>query len=120
MTSINLHDQAALNTTLAELPPLPIAALMIGVYNLLQDGADLPQPCYIAVSQTSQQIELQFPGKQPSLRAITGWARRFGSTVTKHPHHDKRGQFTRVAATFGYYGLTVTAYAYIPAAPASL
>ena len=45
---------------------------MIGVYNLLQEGADLPQPCYVSVSQTSQQIDLQFPGKQPSLRAITG------------------------------------------------
>ena len=72
---------------------------MIGVYNLLQDGADLPQPCYVSVSQTSQQIDLQFPGKQPSLRAIAQWAHRFGSAVTKHPHHDERGQFTRVTAT---------------------
>ena len=119
MTSIHAYDPMALNTTLAELPPLPIAALMIGVYNLLQEGADLPQPCYVAVSQTSQQIDLQFPGKQPSLRAITGWAHRFGSAVTTHPHHDERGQFTRVTATFGYYGLTVNSYAYIPAAPAS-
>ena len=39
--------------------------------------------------------------------------------MTTHPHHDERGQFTRVTATFGYYGLTVKAYAYIPAAPAS-
>ena len=119
MTSTSLHDPATLNEALAELPPLPMAALMIGVYNLLQDGADLPQPCYIAVSQTSQQIDLQFPGKHTSLRAITGWAHRYGSTVTKHPHEDERGQFTRVTATFGYYGLTVKAYAYIPAAPAS-
>ena len=119
MTSINLHDQAALTATLAGLPPLSVAALTIGVYNLLQDGADLPQPCYIAVSQTSQRIDLQFPGKQPGRRAIGQWAHRFGSTVTTDPHRDERGQFTRVAATFGYYGLTVTAYAYIPAAPAS-
>ena len=119
MTSTSLHDQTTLNEALAELPPLPMAALMIGVYNLLQDGADLPQPCYIAVSQTSQRIDLQFPGKQPGRRAIAQWAHRFGSTVTTDPHRDERGQFTRVAATFGYYGLTVTAYAYIPAAPAS-
>jgi len=39
MTSTSLHDQADLNATLAELPPLPMAALMIGVYNLLQEGA---------------------------------------------------------------------------------
>ena len=120
MTSINLRDQTALNTTLAELPPLPMAALMIGVYNLLQDGADLPQPCYVSVSEAAQQIDLQFPGKQPSKRAITGWARRFGSTVSTHPHHDGRGVFLRVTAKFGYYGLAVKAYAYIPAAPASI
>ncbi len=119
MTNISLHDQTTLDKTLAELPPLPMAALMIGVYNLLQEGADLPQPCLVSVSETGQQIDMQFPGKQPSLRAITGWAHRFGSAVTKHPHHDERGQFTRVTATFGYYGLTVTTYAYIPAAPAS-
>ena len=119
MTSIHAYDPTALNTTLAELPPLPMAALMIGVYNLLQEGADLPQPCYVSVSQTSQQIDMQFPGKQPSKRAITGWAHRFGSAVSTHPHHDGRGQFTRVTATFGYYGLTVKTYAYIPATPAS-
>jgi hypothetical protein len=119
MTSTHLGDQTALKTTLAELPPLPMAALTIGVYNLLQDGADLPQPSYVSVSATGQRIDLQFPGKQPSKRAITGWARRFGSVVTTSPHRDERGPFTRVAATFGYYGLTVTAYAYIPAAKAS-
>ena len=119
MTSIHAYDPTALNTTLGELPPLPMAALMIGVYNLLQEGADLPQPGYLSVSQTSQRIDLQFPGKQPSLRAITTWAHRFGSAVTTDPHRDERGQFTRVTATFGYYGLAVTAYAYIPAAPAS-
>ena len=108
------------NATLAELPPLPIAMLMIGVYNLLQEAADLPQPCYVTVSEGSRQIDLQFPGKHTSLRAITGWARRFGSAVTEQPHHDERGQFTRLAATFGYYGLTVKAYAYIPAGPASI
>jgi hypothetical protein len=115
MTSTSLHDQTPLDTALAELPPLPMAALMIGVYNLLQDGADLPQPCHVSVSETGQQIDLQFPGTQPSKRAITQWARRFGSTVSTHPHHNGRGAFTRVTTRFGYYGLTVKTYAYIPA-----
>jgi hypothetical protein len=115
MTSTSLHDPTTLDTTLAELPPLPMAALMIGVYNLLQDGADLPQPCHVAVSEAGQSIDLQFPGAQPSKRAITGWARRFGSAVSTHPHHDGRGVFLRVTAKFGYYGLAVKAYAYIPA-----
>ena len=120
MTSTSLHDQTSLDTTLAELPPLPMAALMIGVYNLLQDGADLPQPCYVDVSETGQQIDLQFPGEPPSKRAITQWARRFGSVVHTRPYHDGRGVFVRVTTRFGYYGLAVKAYAYIPAGPASI
>ena len=120
MTSISLHDQTSLNTTLAELPLLPMAALMIGVYNLLCDGAGLPQPCHVGVSETGQSIDLQFPGTQPGQRAIFQWAHRFGSTtVTTRPHSDQRGSFTRAVATFGYYGLAVTAYAHIPAAPAA-
>ena len=118
MTSTSLHDRTALDKTLTELPPLPMAALMIGVYNLLQDGADLPQPCYVSISESAQEISLQFPGKHPSRAAIAGWARRFGSTVSTHPHHDGRGVFIRVTAKFGYYGLTVKTYTYIPAVPA--
>jgi hypothetical protein len=116
MTSIHPFDPTTVNQALAELPPLPIAALMIGVYNLLQEGADLPSPCYICASETAQQIEMQFPGTQPSRRAITVWAHCFGSAVTQHPHHDARGEFTRITATFSYYGLTVKTYAYIPIA----
>ena len=74
----------------------------------------------MAVSEAAQQIDLQFPGTQPGQRAIFQWAHRFGSTtVTTHPHQDQRGSFTRAAATFGYYGLAVKAYAHIPAAPAA-
>ena len=115
MTSTSLNHQADLDTTPAELPPLPMAALMIGVYNLLQDGADLPQPCYVTVSETGQQIDLQFPGTRPGKRAITQWARRFSSVVHTRPHYDGRGVFVRVTTRFGYYGLTIKAYAYIPA-----
>jgi hypothetical protein len=115
MTSTSLNHQTDLDTTPAELPPLPMAALMIGVYNLLCDGADLPQPCHVDVSEAGQSIDLQFPGTQPGKRAITQWARRFGSTVSTRPHHDGRGVFLRVTTRFGYYGLNVKAYAYIPA-----
>ena len=54
MTSTSLNHQTNLDTTPADLPPLPMAALIIGVYNLLCDGADLPQPCHVAVSETGQ------------------------------------------------------------------
>ena len=67
------------------------------------------------MSETAQDIDLQFPGKQASKQAITQWARRFGSAVSTHPHRDGRGVFLRVTTRFGYYGLNVKAYAYIPA-----
>ena len=72
------------------------------------------------MSEAAQSIDLQFPGTQPGQRAIFQWAHRFGSkTVTTCPHQDQRGSFTRAVATFGYYGLAVTAYAHIPAGPAA-
>ena len=40
--------------------------------------------------------------------------------MSTNPHHDGRGVFLRVTTKFGYYGLTVKAYAYIPAGPASI
>ncbi len=119
MTSIHTYDPTAINVALAEMPPLPIAALMIGTYNLLQEAADLPQPRYVSVTEAAQHIDLQFADTQPSLRAIAQWARRFGGEVTSKPHDGERGPRTYCTATFGYYGLTVEAYAFVPAAPAS-
>ena len=120
MTSTSLHDQTSLNTTLAELPPLPMAALMIGVYNLLSEGADLPQPRYVSVSEACQHIDLQFRREQSSLQAITQWNRRFGGVLTQEPHDGERGPSTFAKSAFGYYGLEVDAYAFIPADPASI
>ena len=118
MTSTSLHDQTSLDTTLAELPPLPMAALMIGVYNLLQDGADLPQPRYISISMT-QSVGLQFAPEQASIPAVTRWALRFGSVMTSQPGEGTDGPETWHRTDFDFYGIAVTAYAPIPAAPAS-
>jgi hypothetical protein len=119
MTSTSFHDQITLNTALAELPPLPMAALMIGVYNLLSEGADLPQPRYVSVSEAGQHIDLQFPRERSSLQAITQWNRRFGGVLTQEPHDSESGPSTFTKAAFDYYGLEVEAYAFIPADPAS-
>jgi len=119
MTSTSLNHQANLDTTLAELPPLPMAALMIGVYNLLQDGADLPQPCHASVSETTQHITLQFSPEPASLKAVTRWALRFGSVVDSEPHQTEHGAQTWCRTEFAYYGLAVKAFAHIPAGPAS-
>jgi len=119
MTSSSLHDPTTLNTTLAELPPLPMAALMIGVCNLLQEGADLPQPGHVSVSETTQHITLQFSPEPASLKAITRWALRFGSVMDSEPHQTEHGSQTWCRTEFAYYGLAVKAFAHIPAGPAS-
>ena len=82
MTITRIYDPASAGTALPELPPLPIGALAVGAQNLLQEAADLPSPCYIAIFRT-QHISVQFDGADPSsMRAVTRWALRFGGVVT--------------------------------------
>ena len=115
MTTIHTHDPGS---ALAELPPLPIGALVVGTFNLLDEAIDLPQPQEIHVSDL-QRIELQFAAEQSSLRAITRWALRFGGVLTSEPHDGDRGPQTWCRLHFDYYGVAVKAYAHVPAAPAT-
>ena len=116
MTSTRTHDQAD-GPALPELPPLPIGVLVAGTAELLQQAADLPQPIYLTVSHT-QSIDLQFAPEQASIRAITRWAARFGSVMTSQPGTGTDGTKTWYRTDFSYYGIAVSAYAHIPAAPA--
>ena len=118
MTSIRTYNPAAAGTALPDLPPLPIGALMVGAAELLQQAADLPAPVYVTVHDT-QSITIQFARHKASIRAIAQWARRFGSVVTSYPDKDQPGTWTWHRAEFGYYGIAVTVYALIPAAPAT-
>ena len=120
MTSIRTIDPAHAGTALPELPPLPIGALVVGAAELLQQAADLPAPVYLTVHDTTQSIDVQFAQHHTSKRTITSWARRFGSVVTSHPDKDQPDTWTWYQTDFDYYGIAVTAYAVIPAAPASI
>jgi hypothetical protein len=113
-----LVGSSAVAKALPELPPLPIGVLVAGVAELLQQAADLPQPRYISISMT-QSVGLQFAPEQASIRAVTRWALRFGSVMTSRPGQCHQGPGTWHRAEFDYYGIAVTAYAHIPAAPAS-
>jgi hypothetical protein len=115
MTTIHIYD---LKAAAASLTPLPISALVIATWNLLDEASDLPQPQYLTISDT-QHIDLQFAGKPSSLRAITRWALRFGGVLTSEPHEGKSGPQTRCGLVFDYHGVAITAYAYIPAATAT-
>ena len=118
MTSIRIHDPEDLGAAPPELPPLPIGHLAAATAQLLQQAADLPQPWCIFIYD-HQAVSLQFAAEQASVRAVTRWASRFGSVMTSQPGegHDDPESWHRT--TFDYYGIAVTAYAHIPAEPAS-
>jgi len=117
MTSIRTYDPA--DPAPPELPPLPIGALAAGAAELLQQAADLPQPDCIFI-YGHQAVSLQFAKEQASAQAVNRWAHRFGSVMTSQPGQGTDGgPETWHRTEFGYYGIAVTAYAHIPAAPAS-
>jgi hypothetical protein len=118
VTSIHTYDPETAGPALPELPPLPLGALAVGVANLLQDAAQLPQPRYIALFDP-EQISIQFAPAKPSMKAITRWARRFGGIVTTETRPGNDGPETWCSTKFSYYGVCVQAYARIPAVPAS-
>lgn len=118
MTSIHIFDPSD-GAALPELPPLPIGVLAVGTADLLQQAADLPQPHYLTISST-QSVDLQFAPEQASVRSITRWALRFGSVVTSGSHQGKGGPEIWYRAEFDYFGIAVTAYAHVPADPASI
>ena len=117
MTSIHIYDPSD-GAALPKLPPLPVGVLVVGTAELLQQAADLPQPHYISISAT-QSVGLQFAPEQASVRAITRWALRFGSVMTSEPHQGENGPETWCCTQFDYCGIAVTAYAHVPAGPAS-
>jgi hypothetical protein len=119
MTTIRTYDPATAGTALPDLPPLPIGALVVGAAELLQRAADLPAPHYVTVHDITQSISVQFAQHRASVRAITQWARRFGSVVTSYPDEDQPDTWTWCRTDFDYYGIAVTAYALIPATPAA-
>jgi hypothetical protein len=109
--SIDIYDPEAADRASAKLTPLPISALVIAVWNLLEEAADLPKPRYLSVSST-QSVNLQFADAQP----ITRWALRFGGVLSSTLiEDDGKGPRTMCQVEFDYYGIRVEAYAIIPA-----
>jgi hypothetical protein len=115
MKIIDLNDPAIVDSRLAELPPLPISALVIAAWNLLEEASDLPQPKYLTVSST-QSMDFQFPADRSSYQSITRWALRFGGVITSDPVPDEgKGPRILCQVEFDYYGIRAEAYAVIPA-----
>ena len=96
----------------AELPPLPIGALVIGTADLLRQACDLPQPCALTV-RNSQLIELHFDGNAAGIAAVNRWALRFGGLLERKPCNGIYGPFDLHQVIFDFYGVTVEAYTVI-------
>lgn len=117
MNTIRMYDPGG-GSQLPELPPLPVSVLMVGITELLQQAADLPQPTDVMVNGDDQHADLQFPPGRDSLRAITRWVLRFGGVVISTPlDPGPDGPQTICHAEFDYYGIDVTVYAFIPVRP---
>ena len=112
MTSITIGGPRETGPAVAEPAPLPTGGLVARAADLLGEAAGLPQPGYVTVSAT-QHISLQFAPDRGSFAAITGWALRFGGVVASERRED--GEIG-CHLEFAYQGVTVGAYAYIPAA----
>jgi hypothetical protein len=113
MTSIHTYDPSD-GAALPELPPLPIGVLAVGIADLLQQAADLPQPGTVFIYD-HQCVSMQFAPEQASVQAITRWAARFGSVMTSQPGTASDSPGTWYRTDFDYYGIAVSAYAHIPA-----
>jgi hypothetical protein len=112
MTTTHAHDPG---TGTAALPPLPVCALLIAAWNLLDETHDLPHPTDVGVSDT-QSIDLRFPPGRSSYRSIARWAARFGGTViSSKPIDTEHGPRIYCRCEFSYHGLAVDAWAVIAA-----
>jgi hypothetical protein len=104
-----------INEPRAALLPLPVCALLIAAWNLLEEASDLPHPRHVSVS-SSQSIDLQFSPGRSSYRAIARWAARFGGVViSSKPIETEHGPRIYCRCEFDYYGLAVEAWAMIAA-----
>ena len=117
MTRTPLDIVASPGADLPELPPMPIGALAVGTAELLQQAADLPAPTSVTMYDHDA-ITVHFARHKASIRAISQWARRFGSVTASHPGKVESATGTFHETDFDYYGIAVSAFAFIPDEPA--
>jgi hypothetical protein len=109
-TEIQIPDYIARAKTLTDL-----TLIATDLFKLAADS-DLPMPDMARVSTGGQEVSLSFPGHRDTFRTLARWAERFGGTVTGEPYTREDGeQSVYCQARFPYLGVTVEAYAFIPA-----
>jgi hypothetical protein len=95
-----------------------VADLARAAADLLEHAADsgLPVPDMARLSTGGQEVSVSFPGRKETFRTLAQWAERFGGTVTGEPYTREDGeQSVYCQVRFPYLGVSVEAYAFIPA-----
>lgn len=113
MGSIDTIDPSI--PALPDTPPITTRELAVGLVGLFGKADGLVQPRYVTICQGAQDFGLQFDNSADSRTAIEGWAQRFGAVLASDDHtHEDGTPSTYVRATFDFFGVEVTAYAFIP------
>ena len=98
-------------------PDKTMADLAMDLLDLLSEDRSLPQPRYLSVSMSGQEINMQFGQEAETFHDLARWAQQFGGTVTGSRTEDVHGEpAVRCEVKFPYHGVQVQAYAYIHAA----
>jgi hypothetical protein len=100
--------------------PLSIGGLVSDAADILRIATDLPRPRMVDVHEDSQHIYLQLDPDPASYPALAAWAELFGGVITSQPWTTDTGEQVNICRVqFEFYGITVEAYAVIPAGPAA-
>ena len=95
-------------------PDKPMAELAVALVALFTEDDTLPQPRYLSLSVTCQDIDMQFGTEPDTFHVLARWAERFGGTLTGSRTEDVHGEpSVRCEVKFAYAGVQVKAYAYV-------
>jgi len=95
-------------------PDKAMAELAVALVAMFTEDQTLPQPRYLSLSASGQEIDMQFGSEPDTFRVLAQWAERFGGTVTGSRAEDVHGEpSVRCEVKFPYAGVQVKAYAYV-------
>ena len=99
-----------------EIPPISTRELAVGLVDLFSKADGLAMPRYVFIyGPPAQEFALQFAPAAASYRSLAAWAQRFGAVLATDDPTDQHGQpCTYARAVFKFFGVEVTAYAFIP------
>jgi hypothetical protein len=98
-----------------ELPSISIAALAVGLSDLLRAADGLGLPHMAIIHESTRHYSLQFAPEHASLKALARWAHRFGGVLVSENRLNANHQAcTYAGVSFDYSGVEVGAYAYVP------